>query len=114
MSIELLCTVGPSSRRPAVLERLAELGVSLFRINLSHTAIDDLPDILRDMQARTDVPICLDTEGAQVRTGDLVEAEVVLHENTTAVVRSDPRGDTVPRRNGQLLRELADRPRPER
>ena len=91
MSIELLCTVGPSSRRPAVLERLAELGVSLFRINLSHTSIDDLPDILRDMQRRTDVPVCLDTEGAQVRTGSLVEAEVVLHENTTAVVRSDPR-----------------------
>ncbi len=91
MSIELLCTVGPSSRRPAVLERLAELGVSLFRINLSHTAIDDLPDILREMQARTDVPICLDTEGAQIRTGGLVEAQVVLRENTTAVLRSDPR-----------------------
>ncbi len=94
MSIELLCTVGPSSRRPAVLERLAELGVSLFRVNLSHTSIADLPDILRDMQRRTDVPICLDTEGAQVRTGSLVDAEVVLRENTTTVLRSDPRPGT--------------------
>ena len=51
MQKELLCTIGPMSRRPGVLERLEELGVSLFRINLSHTKVEDLPELIREQTA---------------------------------------------------------------
>jgi pyruvate kinase len=85
MSTELLCTVGPSSMRPGVIERLEGLGVGLLRINLSHTKLEDLPGTIREMQERTQVPICLDTEGAQVRTGDLESAWVEIPENSTPV-----------------------------
>ena len=42
--------------------------MSLLRLNLSHTRIDELPRTLEYVQSRTELPLCLDTEGAQIRT----------------------------------------------
>ena len=63
------------------VRRLTELGVTLFRINLSHTALDDLPGVIGTIQSFTDVPICLDTEGAQIRTGGHDQNTQLLREN---------------------------------
>lgn len=43
--------------------------VDLLRINLSHTRIEDLRAAIDLIRACSDVPISLDTEGAQVRCG---------------------------------------------
>lgn len=83
MNIQLLVTLGPNSMSESVLSRLADIGVSIFRINLSHTSIADLPGVIDHISSITSVPICLDTEGAQVRVGDLEREAVVLNENTT-------------------------------
>jgi pyruvate kinase len=77
MSIKILSTLGPSSLRPDIIEELTELGVALFRVNLSHTRVDQVEPILDMIEAHSAVPICLDTEGAQVRCGDM-EDNVVL------------------------------------
>lgn len=70
--------------------------MSLFRLNLSHTKVDDLPRIIEYIQERTDVAICLDTEGAQVRTGDITGGEITVQENTTVTVcRECVAGDAV-------------------
>ena len=66
---EILCTLGPASMNERVIARLEELGVTLFRINLSHTSIGDLPAAIAFIQGQTKVPLSLDTEGAQIRTG---------------------------------------------
>ena len=66
--MELLSTLGPSSLNKQVIKKLDSLGVSLFRINLSHTEIKDLEKIINFVKAHSSVPICLDTEGAQIRT----------------------------------------------
>jgi len=79
---KILCTIGPASMNDRVITRLTDLGVTLFRINLSHTKVQDLPKVIEFIQARTDVPICLDTEGAQIRTGDFVDGKAVLTENS--------------------------------
>jgi pyruvate kinase len=67
MNIKILATLGPASLNQDTVERLAENGVSLFRINLSHTAVDDVREIVTKIQSWTDVPVCLDSEGAQIR-----------------------------------------------
>ncbi|MBT3235618.1 MAG: sulfate adenylyltransferase [Bdellovibrionales bacterium] len=79
---EILCTLGPSSRSERVISRLEALGVNLFRINLSHTSVEDLPEIITDIQQKTSIPICLDTEGAQIRTGKLVNNSITVKENS--------------------------------
>ena len=79
---EILCTLGPSSMNDRVIVRLEELGVSLFRINLSHTKLENLASSISFLQSRTKVPICLDSEGAQIRTGNLLGGEIDLKENS--------------------------------
>jgi len=79
---EILCTLGPASFNEQVIKRLDGLGVGLFRINLSHTKAQDLLAIIENIQAYTNVPICLDTEGAQIRTGDFVDLRIELRENS--------------------------------
>jgi len=81
VSPEILCTLGPSSLNERVIERLAGLGVSLFRLNLSHTDVRDAERLIRLVQGCTSVPLCLDTEGAQIRTGSFVERSIDLREN---------------------------------
>ncbi|MGH8992830.1 MAG: pyruvate kinase [Acidimicrobiia bacterium] len=68
-SIRVLCTLGPASLRPEVITGLEQRGVDIFRINLSHTALSAVEDTIRLVRQHASVPICLDTEGAQVRCG---------------------------------------------
>ena len=82
LKTEILCTLGPASFNDQVIKRLDDLGVRLFRINLSHTKAQDLSAIIDNIQQYTDVPICLDTEGAQIRTGDFVDLRIELRENS--------------------------------
>lgn len=69
MTAEILCTIGPTSLTAPILQAFEKLGISLLRVNLSHTELDDVARTIDVIQAACSVPICLDTEGAQVRTG---------------------------------------------
>src|SRR3990167_9341787 len=92
---ELLCTIGPASLNDRVISHLDDIGASLFRINLSHTKIKDLEQTIAFIQKRTSVPVCLDTEGAQIRTGDIQKKQVILEENAIVHIPNDPvPGDT--------------------
>ncbi len=88
MSKHIWCTLGPASLNDHVIGRLEELDVSLFRLNLSHTKIDELPKTLEYIQQRTRLPICLDTEGAQIRT--FAASELSVRENCSLRVYHQP------------------------
>ncbi len=77
-NIKILATLGPSSLKEDIIGGMAGAGVSLFRINMSHTATGELEDLIPFIQSCTDVPICLDSEGAQVRTQRLARGGVTL------------------------------------
>jgi len=85
--IRVLCTLGPSSLNREVIERLEARKVDLFRINLSHTPLDKVEETIGIIQSHSSTPICLDTEGAQVRTGTMekdVEVKDRQHVRLTA------------------------------
>jgi len=88
--IQLLCTLGPASLNDRVIHWLECVGASLLRINLSHTKIEDLERIVNFVQMRTGVPICLDTEGAQLRTGPLVDGKIAVRENRFLTAHARP------------------------
>lgn len=88
--IDILCTLGPTSLNDRVIARLEELGATLFRINMSHTRISDLRGIIAYVQARTSVPLCLDSEGAQIRTGTIANGIVMLREHAIVHAYGDP------------------------
>lgn len=79
--IKIFCTLGPSSLNEWVIKRLDDIGVDLFRVNLSHTEITKLEGIIKLIQSHTSRPICLDTQGAQIRTGDIENGSVFLNDN---------------------------------
>ncbi len=83
---EILCTLGPASLNQRTIQRLEQSGATLFRINLSHTKLVDLPHIVETIRQATQIPICLDTEGAQIRTGEFVDGSITLRENTVVRV----------------------------
>jgi len=62
-----------------VIERLQARKVDLFRINLSHTPLDKVEETILIIQSHSSTPICLDTEGAQVRTGTM-EKDVMVRD----------------------------------
>lgn len=84
--VRVLCTLGPASLHRATIRRLEERGVDLFRINLSHTPLDKVAETIEFIQSHSSVPICLDTEGAQVRTGKMAEAVTVTNAERVRLV----------------------------
>lgn len=80
--IKVLVTLGPSSLYPRVIERLDELGVDIFRINLSHTRVDDLEEVISIIKQHTRKTICIDTEGAQIRSRYVENNDVYLEEGS--------------------------------
>jgi len=94
-NIEIWCTLGPSSLNKRVISRLTEVGVSIFRINLSHTRPDEIEKTVELIKKYTSVPVCLDTEGPQVRTGLIKGKRVFIKENTfIKILRKKVIGDS--------------------
>jgi ATP sulfurylase len=91
MTKDIWCTLGPSSLNEHVIGRLEQAGVSLLRLNLSHTRIDELRGMLDYVQGHTGLPICLDTEGAQIRTS--AGCERIVDENRSVRIFSRPGAD---------------------
>ena len=52
-----ICTIGPSSLDKTTVKKMDDSGVDYFRINLSHTNIDDLIPIFKNLKSWTNKPI---------------------------------------------------------
>jgi len=82
MTTKILATIGPASLNKEVINKLTLAGVSLFRINLSHTKLNEVSKVIDKISSWTNVPICLDSEGAQVRNQDMETESVYFSINT--------------------------------
>lgn len=104
----LLCTLGPRSLDGETISGLEALGVTSFRINMSHTDLDQLGHLIESISSRTHVPICLDTEGAQVRTGAVGTGTCVQRGSHVRLVPPGPVGDatTIPLTPGAIFDTL--------
>jgi len=76
---KIIITLGPSTDFPEMLEKLIENGVSIFRLNMSHAKHDWVRRVCTDIKAisaKLDkaVGLMLDTQGPEIRTGELGEA----------------------------------------
>lgn len=78
----IIATVGPTSLKPDILSAFKARGVSFIRLNLSHTPIDQIESQLLKMKSG-DIPIIIDTEGSQIRTGYLGKDIIVFSEGDT-------------------------------
>lgn len=72
---KIIATLGPASGSKEQILALANAGVNIARINLSHGKREDhkkLIDIIKDLNANEGInlAILLDTKGSEIRTGD--------------------------------------------
>lgn len=79
---KILVTLGPSSMNGDIIRQISEYGVELLRINLSHTALDEVERCINIIRAHTNVPICLDSEGAQIRNQKIKGGSVHFEKDT--------------------------------
>ena len=79
--IKIICTIGPSSFKKKILNGLKKQNVDIFRINLSHTNKNEIKKKILYLKNQNIKNICLDTEGAQIRT-TLVKKSYYLKKNS--------------------------------
>ncbi|MGR6836871.1 pyruvate kinase [Syntrophomonas erecta] len=80
---KIICTIGPASENPAVLQEMLKAGMNVARLNFSHGEHEEHRrriESLRRVASQNGKPlaIMLDTRGPEIRTGKLVKGKVSL------------------------------------
>ena len=86
---EIFATVGPSTLNKKFLTAINKRKVNLLRINLSHTKIKDLESTVNFIKRYTKIPVCFDTEGAQIRTTSIFKNKMILKTNTSVFIHKN-------------------------
>jgi pyruvate kinase len=78
---KIVATIGPGSCAPAVLRKLIEVGVDVFRLNFSHGTHDEHSAVLADIRTLSrelgqHVAILQDLCGPKIRLGPIPGDEV--------------------------------------
>ncbi|RAL42607.1 unnamed protein product [Cuscuta campestris] len=74
---KIVCTIGPSTNTKEMIWKLAEAGMNVARLNMSHgdhTSHQKVIDLVKEYNAQSKdnvIAIMLDTKGPEVRSGDL-------------------------------------------
>ena len=75
---KIIATVGPATHSYPAIESLYEAGMSVLRLNMSHATHDEAASVIGwvktlNRKVRYPVPVMLDTQGPEIRTGALDE-----------------------------------------
>src|ERR1043166_5136507 len=92
---KIIATLGPATDSAAMMTRLIEAGVNLFRLNMSHATHDWVRRVVPDIRAAAaarlvQVGIMVDTQGPAIRTGELgVPLDLQPGQKFTLTVRGE-------------------------
>ena len=80
---KLVCTIGPASDSPELLEKMIESGMNVARLNFSHGDFASHGEVIQKIRSAAKkigkrVAILADLPGPKMRIGDLVEEFVIL------------------------------------
>lgn len=74
---KIICTIGPAARDPESLRELVKNGMNIARINLSHGTAKEqeatIDELMKINGEGHNIGIMLDTRGAEIRTGDVID-----------------------------------------
>jgi len=77
---KIVCTIGYASDKEDILKEMKTKGMDIARINLSHCELDNVKHLISVIKKAVDIPIILDTQGAEIRTGKLKKNVASLEE----------------------------------
>src|SRR3972149_7620701 len=77
---QIIVTLGPATNTERDLRKMKDKGVDFVRVNMSHSSLKDLEYFI-NLSKRVGIPFIIDTEGSQIRTGDLQKGSITFKEN---------------------------------
>jgi len=90
---KIICTVGPASNNPEVLEKMILAGMNIARLNFSHGTMEEHRsnfNLIKEISAKTGthIALLLDTKGPEIRTGKFNADEICLVEGQAFTLTS--------------------------
>lgn len=91
---KIICTIGPATNSYSMIERLYEAGMAVVRVNMSHATHEEAANAIHwvktlNRKVKYPVPVMLDTQGPEIRTGAL-GAPLRLREGETVFFDVEP------------------------
>src|SRR5271165_623659 len=91
---KIVCTLGPASLEPTVLEKLLAGGMDVARLNFSHGTHEQHAKTISMLRAaslkvRKGVGILGDLQGPKIRTGKLRDGSIELTPGATLTITTD-------------------------
>src|SRR3989344_1127868 len=107
---KIICTIGPASDTPAVIEKMILAGMDIARINFSHASFEQFTKIKKIIDAvngkyGTNVKILIDLQGPRIRVGNLPEEGIELTEKNTYTFTTDEKDKNAIHINDPYLHE---------
>lgn len=125
---KIICTIGPSTLEFSMLEKMAKAGMNIARLNMSHSNQKDHLEVIRHIKTLNKklsmpVGILLDTQGPEIRTGEVkesftlkvgetvdisvsggqnIEEKSTIHINYHDIIKDVQPGDTISVDNGLI------------
>ncbi|MCF8146836.1 MAG: pyruvate kinase [Deltaproteobacteria bacterium] len=96
---KIVCTIGPASQSPAILEQMIRNGMNVARLNFAHGDFESHRQLIADIRsaaaaAGERVALLADLPGPKMRIGHLVEEPIELERDQAfTLVNGDLKGD---------------------
>jgi len=89
---KIICTLGPASSEPKVLERIINAGMDIARLNFSHgehkVHLENIKTVRRiSKKLNKFIPVMQDLQGPKLRVGKLNNAHIDLVEGKEIIIR---------------------------
>ncbi|MBQ3859665.1 MAG: pyruvate kinase [Clostridia bacterium] len=94
LKTKIVCTLGPASNSPEMIEKMIRAGMNVARLNFSHGTHEEHAEVINRIKKARDrlgVPlaIMLDTKGPEIRLGKFKGGEAELKDGERITLRTD-------------------------
>ena len=94
LKTKIVCTLGPASNSPEMIEKMIRAGMNVARLNFSHGTHEEHAEVIdriKKARDRLGVPlaIMLDTKGPEIRLGKFKGGEAELKDGERITLRTD-------------------------
>ena len=91
---KIVCTIGPASESPEIMERMIRAGMNIARLNFSHGSFDSHRAVVRSLRSAASaagkrIAIMADLSGPKMRIGNLAQEPVELKPGDSFILTSD-------------------------
>ena len=98
---KIICTIGPATNSYPMIERLYNAGMAVVRVNMSHASHAQAAETIHwvktlNRKVQYPMPVMLDTQGPEIRTGDVAEPLRLAEGETVFLDVEEQRGGEAP------------------